>query len=99
MRFRSWGSTAIAYNTDDVKEAPKSMKVLFDETYSGKIAFRDDYNDAIMAAAIVLGQDPNNPSDLDAIKDLLIQQKKLNKNLLADGRRIPLSSLPTNRFL
>ena len=25
-----WGSTAIAYNTDDVKEAPKSMKVLFD---------------------------------------------------------------------
>ena len=67
-----WGSTAIAYNTDDVKEAPKSMKVLFDETYSGKIAFRDDYNDAIMAAAIVLGQDPNNPSDLDAIKDLLI---------------------------
>ena len=37
------------------------------KTYSGKIAFRDDYNDAIMAAAIVLGQDPNNPSDLDAI--------------------------------
>ena len=80
-----WGSTAIAYNTDDVKEAPKSMKVLFDETYSGKIAFRDDYNDAIMAAAIVLGQDPNNPSDLDAIKDLLIQQKKLNKTYWQTG--------------
>lgn len=93
-----WGSTAIAYNTDDVKEAPKSMKVLFDETYSGKIAFRDDYNDAIMAAAIVLGQDPNNPSDLDAIKDLLIQQKKLNKTYWQTATN-SLSSLPTNRFL
>ena len=50
-----------------------------------KIAFRDDYNDAIMAAAIVLGQDPNNPSDLDAIKDLLIQQKKLNKTYWQTG--------------
>ena len=80
-----WGSTAIAYNTKEVPEAPTSMDVLFSEEYSGRIAFRDDYNDAIMAAAIVLGQDPNNPSDLDAIKELLIKQKDLNRTYWQTG--------------
>ncbi|QAT42563.1 ABC transporter substrate-binding protein [Aminipila luticellarii] len=80
-----WGSTAIAYNTDAVKEAPKSMAALFDKKYAGKIAFRDDYNDAVMSAAIVLGQDPNNPSDLDAIKAKLIEQKALNKTYWKTG--------------
>ena len=80
-----WGSTAIAYNTDDISEPPASMDVLFSEEYSGKIAYRDDYNDAVMAAAIVLGQDPNNPSDLDAIKELLIEQKDLNKTYWQTG--------------
>ena len=71
-----WGSTAIAYNTELMSEAPNSLKCLFDEQYAGKLTIRDDYNDAIMAAAIVLGQDPTNPNDLDAIKDLLIKQKE-----------------------
>jgi spermidine/putrescine transport system substrate-binding protein len=80
-----WGSTAIAYNTEKLTEAPESISVLFDESLKGQIAFRDDYNDAIMTAALVLGQDPNNPSDLDAIKELLIQQKSLNKNYWQTG--------------
>lgn len=80
-----WGSTAIAYNTDDIKEAPKSVNVLFDPQYAGKIAIRDDFNDAVMLAAIALGQDPNNPSDLDAIKAKLIEQKPLNKTYWKTG--------------
>lgn len=80
-----WGSTAIAYNTDEITEAPKSMNCLFDEQYAGKIAFRDDYNDAVMSAAIVLGQDPNAPTDLDAIKAKLIEQKPLNKTYWKTG--------------
>ncbi|MDD6255173.1 MAG: extracellular solute-binding protein [Eubacteriales bacterium] len=80
-----WGSTAVAYNTDNVKEAPTTIKCLFDEQYKGKIAFRDDYNDAIMTAALALGQDPNNPSDLDAIKELLLKQKSLNKTYWQTG--------------
>lgn len=80
-----WGSTAIAYNTDDIKEPPTSMNILFDEAYKGKIAYRDDYNDAIMSAAIVLGQDPNAPSDLDAIKAKLIEQKALNRTYWKTG--------------
>ncbi|MFV0516284.1 MAG: PotD/PotF family extracellular solute-binding protein [Aminipila sp.] len=80
-----WGSTAIAYNTDVIKEAPKSIKALFDDKYAGRIGFRDDYNDAVMAAAIALGQDPNNPDDLDAIKAKLIEQKSLNKTYWKTG--------------
>ena len=80
-----WGSTAIAYNTDDITEPPTSMSCLFDEQYAGKIAFRDDYNDAVMAAAIPLGQNPNAPSDLDAIKEKLIEQKALNRTYWKTG--------------
>ncbi len=61
------------------------MNCLFDEQYAGKIAFRDDYNDAVMSAAIVLGQDPNAPTDLDAIKAKLIEQKPLNKTYWKTG--------------
>lgn len=80
-----WGSTAVAYNSDNLKEAPSSIKALFDKKYSGRIAFRDDYNDAVMAAALALGQDANNPEDLDAIKKLLIEQKPLNKTYWQTG--------------
>ena len=75
----AWGSTAVAYNTNDFTEAPTTLAVLFDDTYAGKIAFRDDYNDAVMAAAIVTGQNPNDPSDLGLIKEALLAQKKLNR--------------------
>lgn len=80
-----WGSTAIAYNTELMDAAPASMADLFDEQYAGKVTIRDDYNDAIMAAAIVLGQDPTEPNDLDAIRDLLIQQKSLNRTYWQTG--------------
>ena len=80
-----WGSTAVAYNTDLIAEPPKSMQVLFDPAYSGQVSFRDDYNDAVMAAAIVTGQDPNAPSDLNAIKEALLAQKKLNRTYWETG--------------
>lgn len=80
-----WGSTAIAYNTDIIAEPPASMNVLFDPQYEGQIAFRDDFNDAVMAAAIVTGQDPNNPDDLDIIKAKLLEQKSLNRTYWKTG--------------
>lgn len=73
-----WGSTALAYNTDDFDTAPTSVGILFDPAYSGQISLRDSYDDAIMTAAIYLGQDPNHPSDLEAIKNVLLEQKPLN---------------------
>lgn len=80
-----WGSTGIAYNTDALSEPPKTLGDLFNADYSGSVTFRDDYNDAIMAAAIVLGQDPNHPDDLEAIKQLLIEQKALNRTYWKTG--------------
>ncbi len=80
-----WGSTSIAYNTDMIKEPVDSINILWDPKYAGDIAFRDDYNDVVMAAAIALGQDPNAPSDLDAIKAKLIEQKPLNRTYWKTG--------------
>ncbi|MEA4961453.1 ABC transporter substrate-binding protein [Lutispora sp.] len=80
-----WGSTAIAYNSELVKEKVDSVNVLWDEKYKGMIAFRDDFNDAVMTAAIALGQDPSNPSDLEAIKKKLIEQKPLNRTYWKTG--------------
>lgn len=80
-----WGSTAIAYNTKLIKENIDSVNALWDKKYKGFIGFRDDFNDAIMTAAIVLGQDPNKPSDLNAIKQKLKEQKPLNKTYWKTG--------------
>lgn len=80
-----WGSTGLAYNTDDIKEEVDTVHILWDEKYKGKIAFRDDFNDAVMTAALALGQDPNHPSDLEAIKEKLIEQKPLNRTYWKTG--------------
>ncbi len=80
-----WGSTSIAYNTEMFTDPIESIDVLWDTKYAGKISFRDDYNDAVMAAAIALGQDPNNPSDLNAVKQKLIEQKPLNRTYWKTG--------------
>jgi len=80
-----WGSTSIAYNTEMITEEIDTVHVLWDEKYAGEVAFRDDFNDAVMTAAIALGQDPNNPSDLEAIKEKLKEQKPLNRTYWKTG--------------
>ncbi|MGI6751316.1 MAG: ABC transporter substrate-binding protein [Anaerovoracaceae bacterium] len=80
-----WGSTSIAYNTDMLPEAPDSMEIFWDEAYKGRVTFRDDYKDALMIGAMISGQDPNHPQDLDKIKELLIQQKAINKTYWETG--------------
>ncbi|MFD0693587.1 PotD/PotF family extracellular solute-binding protein [Paenibacillus sp. GCM10027628] len=92
-----WGSTAIAYNPDVIKEPIDSVGALFDDKYKGKIAFRDDFNDAIMTAALALGQDPNHPSDLQAIKKKLIDQKPLNRTYWKSGDEF--SKLYAGKFI
>ncbi len=66
-----WGATAIAYNTEKITEDIDSMDVFWDPEYQGKIAWQDYYIDNVMFAALALGQDPNNPSDLEAVKNKL----------------------------
>lgn len=71
----TWGVTSLGYNPDRVDEEILHWSSLWDEKYKGKVAFFDDYNTAIMTAAIYLGEDPRNP-DLDKVKEALIELKE-----------------------
>ncbi|HEX2937997.1 MAG TPA: extracellular solute-binding protein [Ruminiclostridium sp.] len=77
----TWGTTAIGYNPDKIKEKPTSISVLWDDKYNGQVAFNDDYTCAILTAAIYLKEkDPYNP-DLSKVKDALIKAKQNSKLL------------------
>jgi len=73
-----WGDTAVAWNTKYAKE-PASWNALWDPRYKGHVALYNDGAQAIPQTAILLGQDPNNISDLDAV---MAKLKELKPNLL-----------------
>ncbi len=64
-----WGLTALAMR----EGLPKadSYAVLGDPTYKGRVALQDDAVGVIAAAALLTGQDMNNPKDLDLVKETL----------------------------
>lgn len=67
-----WGATGIAYNPEEITAEVDSFDIMWDPQYKGMIAWQDYFLDNVMFAAIALGQDPNNPSDLEAVKAKLI---------------------------
>ena len=73
-----WGDQAIAWNTEKV-EKPESWGALWDPKYKGRVAMFGFGTSAVPVTAIYLGQDPNNITDLDAIKAKLLE---LRPNLL-----------------
>ncbi|MBX2885616.1 MAG: extracellular solute-binding protein [Granulosicoccus sp.] len=66
-----WGLTSFAVDTADVDPIPDTIEALWDESYAGRIGWRDDAVESVMLAAIATGQDINNPQDMDAIKEKL----------------------------
>lgn len=64
-----WGLTALAMR--EGLSAADSYAVLGDATYKGRVALQDDAVGAIAAAALLTGQDMNNPKDLDLVKETL----------------------------
>ena len=64
----TWGATGLAVNTDEVDPLPTSLEVLWDPQYAGKVSIRDDGVEAVQFAALALGQDMNDITDLDAVK-------------------------------
>ena len=70
-----WGVTSFAYNTDKINPEPTSIEALWDPANAGRVGLRDDSVEAVSFAAIALGQDPNNPSDLDAVRKKLLGLK------------------------
>lgn len=70
-----WGVTSYAYNTEKISEQPNSIAALWDPQFAGRVGIRDDSVEAISLAAIAMGQDPNAPSDLPAVREKLLGLK------------------------
>jgi spermidine/putrescine transport system substrate-binding protein len=72
-----WGTLGILYNTDKIKEAPRSWEALFGNNYSKKILMVDSHRDTIGAALKYLGYSLNstNENELNEAMELLIKQK------------------------
>jgi spermidine/putrescine transport system substrate-binding protein len=72
----AWGTTSLGYNTDVIEEEITSWASLWDDKYAGKVAYFDDYNTAILTAALYLQEeDPYNP-DLEKVQAALIELKE-----------------------
>ena len=70
-----WGVTSFAVDSTHFSRIPDSIEALWDKKYAGKVSVRDDAVEAVQLTAIALGQDINNPSDLNAIKNKLMDLK------------------------
>lgn len=73
-----WGDQALAWNSKKIDKAD-SWGDLWDPKYKGRVAMFGSGTSAIPVTALYLGQDPNNITDIDAIK---IKLKELKPNLL-----------------
>ena len=67
----TWGLTSFAVNTNAFKEMPASIDVFWDPAHKGKVGWRDDPLESVQLAALATGQNINEISDLDAIKEKL----------------------------
>lgn len=70
-----WGLTSFAYNTAKMTAKPDTIEALWDPAHAGKVGWRDDALESIQLAALATGQDMNNPTDLQKIKDKLAALK------------------------
>jgi spermidine/putrescine transport system substrate-binding protein len=72
----NWGLTSIAYR-EGIPE-PVSYMALADKQFENRLCLMDDGITGVAMAALMTGQDINNPKDLGAIKDVL---KSLKPNV------------------
>lgn len=66
-----WGVTSYAINTNAFETAPNSIDELWASEHEGKVGWRDDAVEAVQLAAIATGQNINDPSDFDVIRERL----------------------------
>jgi spermidine/putrescine transport system substrate-binding protein len=68
----AWGATSLVYNTEVFPEGIDSLNALWDPQYAGQVGFEDNYEDAVIFAALAAGIEPaNQPQDLAAIRTKL----------------------------
>jgi spermidine/putrescine transport system substrate-binding protein len=66
-----WGGTSVVYDTSVFASAPTSLEVLWDPAHANRVCWRDDPEDSVRFAALALGQNPDQPQDMDAIREKL----------------------------
>lgn len=69
-----WGSTSLAYNTEEFPDGIDSWEALWDPANEGEVAFFDDAATAVMTAALYAGEDPYDP-DLEVVRETLLDLK------------------------
>jgi spermidine/putrescine transport system substrate-binding protein len=66
-----WGATSVSYNTDKLKTPPDSVQVFWDPAHAKRVCWHDAPEDSVRMGALASGQDPEKPTDLNAIRDKL----------------------------
>lgn len=84
-----WGTVGILYNQTMVEEPITRWAQLWDEKYADNILMQDSVRDAFMVAEKLNGDSMNtlDPVELEAAKNLLIEQKPLVQAYVVDQVR------------
>lgn len=67
----TWGLTTLAINDKSFETPPTSIKVLWDDAHKNRVTIRDDAVEAIQLGALATGQNINDITDMDAVKESL----------------------------
>ena len=81
-----WGTVGLLYNTTMVNHTPYSWASLFNPDYAGQILMYNSERDAFAVALAYLGYSLNtvNPNEINAARDLLIEQMPLVQSYVTD---------------
>ncbi|MDO4285069.1 MAG: ABC transporter substrate-binding protein [Eubacteriales bacterium] len=84
-----WGTVGILYNRTMVSDPVDSWSILWNEKYRDNILMQDSVRDAFMVALKLNGNSMNttDPGELEAAKQLLIEQKPLVQAYVVDQVR------------
>ncbi len=84
-----WGTVGILYNKTMVDEPVDSWSILWDDKYKDSILMQDSVRDAFMVALKLNGDSMNtlDTAELEAARDLLIEQKPLVQAYVIDQVR------------
>ena len=88
-----WGTAGIGYDATRVDPAPTSWAVLWDERYADRINMLDDMRETMAVALKRLGYSVNatDPAQIEAARDLLIEQKPLVRSYTTETDALMLS--------
>lgn len=67
----TWGLTALAINDKAFDTPPDSIEVMWDPAHKGRVTIRDDAVEAIQFGALATGQNINDVTDMDAVRQKL----------------------------